>query len=249
MTITLYDIPSTVPGRAWSPSVWKTRYCLNYKGLEHKTEWVEWPDLETTFVKLGIPATSKRADGSSRYTVPAIFDSTTGVYLAESFEIAQYLDHAYPDTPRIFPNSTTGMQKGFQMAFGSLIEPIVPFLVPAEGEKLTVVSQEYFRRTREKMYGKSLEDVPPKGQDKVREWAKLKDNMGVVNEWYCMSGNPGPFLLGETASWADFLVGAIFIWGKVIWGDNSHEWKDIELWHDGRWKALLDSLSIYQRVT
>ena len=28
--IIFYDIPSTLPGKAWSPNTWKTRYVMNY---------------------------------------------------------------------------------------------------------------------------------------------------------------------------------------------------------------------------
>lgn len=170
------------------------------------------------------------------------------MYLADSFEIAQYLDQAYPDAPKIFPYGTAGMQRGFQTAFRELFEPIIHLLVPIEYDILTPASQRYFKESREKMYRRALEDILPKGEERQRNWKTLKDNFGVLNEWYSMSNNPGPFLLGDIPSWADFVVGAIFTWGKLIWGKESAEWKEIETWHGGRWSVLLDSLAKYNNV-
>jgi hypothetical protein len=41
----LYDLPSK-QGTAWSLNPWKTRLILNFKGIDYKTEWVEFPDVE-----------------------------------------------------------------------------------------------------------------------------------------------------------------------------------------------------------
>lgn len=36
----LYDIPTKDPVRCWSWNVWKSRFVLNFKGLDYVTEWV-----------------------------------------------------------------------------------------------------------------------------------------------------------------------------------------------------------------
>ncbi|KAF9531769.1 hypothetical protein CPB83DRAFT_848699 [Crepidotus variabilis] len=244
MTITLYDIPSTVPGSSWSPNTWKTRFCLNYKGLQHKTEWVEWQDLESTLVKIGIPPSRKDHRSKPRYTIPAIFDSTTGVYLSESFEIAQYLDRTYPDTPKIFPDNTAGLQRGFHQALTPLVEPIKALILPVEATRLSSASQESFQQKMKDYLSLELGE-----EDKIEMWAELRENFGVVNGWYSLGNNPGPFILGEAPSWVDFVLGATFLWSKLIFGENSSEWKEIETWHEGRWKTLLKQLSMYQVVS
>ena len=108
--ITLFDIPSTTPGISASPSVWKTRLCLNYKKLPFKVEWVEFPDIEALSKKYGFEPTRKRPDGSPLYTLPAIIDvdEETGrvkAAMSNSFTIARYLDEAYPNTPKLFIGS------------------------------------------------------------------------------------------------------------------------------------------------
>lgn len=84
--IVLYDLPSTAKCACWSLNPWKgmalhriytyewgqlgkfeadsvlmmitARLALNYKGLPYKTEWVEYPDLKSRFMELGIPAST-----------------------------------------------------------------------------------------------------------------------------------------------------------------------------------------------
>lgn len=159
------------------------------------------------------------------------------MYIAESFEIAQYLDREYPDALKIFPDGTVGMQRGFHMAFRVLYRPIVDLLVPTEYGILTPASREYFRETREKMYETSLEDVLPKGEEKRKEWEKLKNNIGELDEWYSMSDHLG---------WGLRCRGRT-LW--LVWGEESEEWREIGIWHGGRWRILLDNLVKYGNIS
>jgi len=92
-------------------------YTLNLKGIPYKTEWVEYPDIEPICKKLGIAPTYKNADGSDRYTIPAIHDPSTGVYISDSVLIAEYLDKTYPYTPQVFPHHTHALHAAFTAAF------------------------------------------------------------------------------------------------------------------------------------
>ncbi|KAJ3510855.1 hypothetical protein NLJ89_g4435 [Agrocybe chaxingu] len=112
MAITFYDIPSTFPNNVWSPNTWKARrvaylisnrsevlifgtrrYCLNYKRIPYKTEWVEYPDIEPLCKRLGIAPTDKKKDGSGRrtnYSLPASTEPfQRAAYVSDSFAIAQ----------------------------------------------------------------------------------------------------------------------------------------------------------------
>ncbi|KAH7153819.1 hypothetical protein DER46DRAFT_611994 [Fusarium sp. MPI-SDFR-AT-0072] len=44
--ITFFDIPSRSPQVCWSMNTWRTRLLLNYKGLDYKTEWLEYPEIK-----------------------------------------------------------------------------------------------------------------------------------------------------------------------------------------------------------
>ncbi|KAF8157811.1 hypothetical protein B0H34DRAFT_706156 [Crassisporium funariophilum] len=251
MTITFYDIPSSLAINAWSPNTWKTRYCLNYKGIPYKTEWVEYPDIEAHCIKLGIAGTGTKADGSAMYTLPAIHDPSTGKYISDSVVIAEYLEKQYPNTPSLFPHGTEGLQNAFAEAYANQLEPLWQFILPATCLKLNPPSEAYFRRTREQSFGKKLEDLVPKGQAWAEEWAKVQDGLGKVDAWLSKDSGgqrKGPFVLGDTISWGDLVIASYTIWLKIVWGENSKEWKDISGWHGGRWVKLVDALGKYETV-
>ncbi|KAF4617477.1 hypothetical protein D9613_006282 [Agrocybe pediades] len=246
MTIIFYDIPSDRVG-AWSPNTWKTRFCLNFKGIPYKTEWVEYPDIAELSKKLGFKPTGKTPwDGTDYYSLPAIHDPSTGAYISDSWEIAEYLEKQYPDTPTLFPNGTKGLQAaiadGYHVALGSLWA----FILPATNEILNSKSQGYFSRTRQLAFKvEKIQDLVPKGEKAVEEWGKLQSSLDKVDRWYAKTDDKGPFILGETISWSDLNIASWTIWMKVTFGEDSKEWKDIASWQGGRWSKLLVDLEKY----
>ena len=78
------------------------------------------------------------------------------------------------------------------------------------------------------------------------EWAQFKDGLGKVDAWYAKNGGKGPFLLGETPSSGDIDVASCLNWLRVIWGDDSQQWKDISSWNNGRWAAIVEALKKYE---
>lgn len=184
-------------------------------------------------------------DGTDYYSLPAIHDPSTGIYLADSWAIAEYLEKQYPNTPSIFPNNSKGLQSAFTDGFFAGVAPALDLLIPATYAYLTPKSQEYFRRTRELGLGAKVEDIAPKGEKAVEEWAKLKAHYDKVDAWFAKTDDKGPFMMGDTISWADFVVAG---WnGRIrrVMGPDSKEWKNIESWNAGRWSHLLVALSSY----
>jgi hypothetical protein len=59
--VILYDLPSQ-KGNAWNFNCWKTRLILNFKGVDYKTQWVEYPDIAPTWKELYVPNMSARQD-------------------------------------------------------------------------------------------------------------------------------------------------------------------------------------------
>jgi len=224
------------------------RYALNYKGLDYKTQWVDFPDIESECKKLGIEASGTRADGSPYYSLPAIYDSSTGTYVSESFKIALYLEKAYPNTPALFPHNTAALQAGFVSAFEDSLNPLWDFILPALVPVLTTRGEEYFRRTREKSYGKKLEDVVPQGAEGVAQWKQFEQNLNKANGWYEKAGKSGGLVLGDTVSLVDTIVAGYLIFLKLVWGEGSREWKDISSWNGGRWARVVSALGEYEQL-
>ncbi|KIY45112.1 hypothetical protein FISHEDRAFT_50050 [Fistulina hepatica ATCC 64428] len=237
--IVLYDIPSK-SGKPWSNNVWKIRYALGYKGIAFKTKLIEYPDIEPTCKAIGAPPTGMKSDGSDMYTVPVIQDLSTGAVVADSFEIAKYLDKTYPDRPALFPGNSVALQKAFvqlESARGPRSALPRQAFLPMLQHVLRPASHAHFRHFKELGIGMTLEEAATGDMSAIAtsfDWVA-----GYIDE-----NGSGQFIMGEMISFADFVVAGYLKWMQVIWGD-SDVWKDISSWGNGRWIAYLDALAEY----
>ncbi|KAF8987457.1 hypothetical protein BDQ17DRAFT_1414910 [Cyathus striatus] len=144
--LTFYDVPSGVPGQAWSPTNWKVRLVLNCKQLEYKTEWIEYPDIEAFCKQHGIPPTATKQDGTGDYTLPAIRDEKRGFTWP-------YLDMTYSGTPAVIPSGTkTLVNETIDTNFPKLHPPFM-FMFYEMAQKTNPASGEYIERTRSVFFG------------------------------------------------------------------------------------------------
>ncbi|KAF8630584.1 hypothetical protein AX17_005396 [Amanita inopinata Kibby_2008] len=238
------DLACKRPNYAWGPNNWKIRYTLNYKGIPHTTEWVEFVDIEAKCKEMGIPPSGHNEDGTPRYTVPAIWDPSTKTGVSDSLRIAEYLDKTYPNTP---PVLFEGIEK-YQHIMNAIAMPeingIARFVIPAVYEMLNPASQDYFRRTREIRFGRKIEEIAPTGLEKEELWNKIRKGFGIVDGW--LQQNGGPFARGEQISFVDFALAGYIMWIKFVVGEDSWMWKDLQSWNDGRWGRYLQSLEKYE---
>ena len=77
-------------------------------------------------------------------------------------------------------------------------------------------------------------------------WEQFEEGLGKIDEWYKRTG--GPFLMGDTISWADFVVSSYFTWVRIVWGAESQEWKRVSSLNGGRWEGLVNLLQKYAVV-
>ena len=129
----------------FSPHCWKTRLSIAHKGLD-------WETVPTPFTAV---AATENGDGRK---VPVIRDGETVV--EESFEIAKYLDKQYPDAPELVGGETGEAMT--QMIINWSQTQVHPAVVKISLMEifngLAPADKEHFRTTREKMFGKTLEE-------------------------------------------------------------------------------------------
>ncbi|KAF5334050.1 hypothetical protein D9758_017508 [Tetrapyrgos nigripes] len=203
--ITFYDFPSKKDGvEGWNP--FPARSKIQRHPLS-KPSGFEYPDVELTLKAAGIPPTTQRPNGKPWYTLPAIVDPSTGVALADSFAIAEYLDKTYPDKPLLMPSHTKALQTAFNEAVLAHVRPIFPFVLVKFCGLVHPVSEEYFRRTRIVLFGKSVDEMVPQGENAKEEWKKLEEGFGKIAGWM----KEDEFVMGDTVSFADFVVGGWLI--------------------------------------
>lgn len=276
--IILYDIPSQLPGKwkPWSPNTWNTRYALNFTGLPYKTEWVEYPDIKPHCDKIGASYSEIKPSGEPYYSLPIIHDPNTNQTIVDSFKIALYLERQYPDTPKLFPvPNSESLIFGFDIGLGRILAgPFYPTLVAGVCNILNEKSAVYFRETREKRYTpKTLEEVSYGSGKDSEEYKQLWDNVEKgLNEMsdrldlsVSEGGKLGPYVMGETLSYADFMIAAVFMWARRAWAgpqivkdgvleeekvdaDRSEEWDRVCAMNGGRWKRYAELFAKYETV-
>ncbi|KAK7060699.1 hypothetical protein VNI00_000429 [Paramarasmius palmivorus] len=213
--ITLYDV-----GPATNSSI------------PYKVSWVNFFTLEETAKSVGAAPTSVRADGTPKYTVPFIVDSSTGAVVSDSYRIAEYLDKIYPDTPRLVPEGTEGLQWAFGDAILLRVIPILGLVRPL----IEKAHNKEFLKGVEKAYGPPM--PPMSDEEKRATWGVVKAALDDISKYY-KEGQL--FLTGDKPIYADFSFIPIFFVVKTLFGNDSEEWKEVASWNGGRWAKMLDA--------
>ncbi|KDQ50539.1 hypothetical protein JAAARDRAFT_199937 [Jaapia argillacea MUCL 33604] len=251
--ITLYDIPAaSIKDRAWSPNTWKARFALNIKGIPYKTVWLEYTEIEPALLKLGAKATDTKPDGRPHYTLPVIHDPSTNAVVSDSYAIAEYLDAQYPDTIPLFPKGSAALQAGFVRALQDLaLSNVWVILLPATHDRLNPgeLSQDYFRRTREARFGKTLEELCPEGKERKETWGLVRRGWSLVDGWFKKNRDgEGDFVIGKEVTFVDVFIVSFLLWFKLILGEDSEAWKSVLTWDEGRWGKMLEAFEKWQVV-
>lgn len=197
MSITLYDL-SGLNGRRFSPFGWRARMSLAHKGLEAgaTVELVRFSDKhKLTF--------------SGQNLVPVLVDGETTV--SDSWEIARYLEKAYPKAPSLFGGEAgEGAARLVAAYVDSQIHPLVARCVVADITKVIHADdQAYFRESREKRFGMTLEQIVANRNETK---AQLKTTLYPVRT----ALKERAFLGGATPSYADYAVFGAFMWARGV---------------------------------
>ncbi|KZV67489.1 hypothetical protein PENSPDRAFT_51142 [Peniophora sp. CONT] len=221
-------------------------YALNIKGLPYKTEWLSFSEIEPKMKELGLgphpSSIGAKGIASIAYSVPTIIDN--GKILTESFAIAQYLDKVYPNTPALVAPGTAGLQQAYlDTVFRPLVNACFPIICYPIFEQccMAPADSEHFRRTREEWFGGvKLEDVAPKGEEKVKEACEtFKKHLDGIAGHVAANGVEGGVLIsgGETPNHADTSIAAVLISIVKLMG-REHELSRVILEHPWAGKFL-----------
>ena len=258
--IVLYDMATKVG--PYSLNTWRTRYALlsrllapyadvapiryalNLKGLPFTTVWLELCDVERELSAAGAPPSGTWPDGRPQYTVPTIFDSFTNRYISDAHQIARYLDETYPDRPTLFPHGTVGLQHAFVGEFiNKVVFPSFPIALKGCYAVMPERTQVYFRETREKMFGKTLEEIWGDNAAVEKGWVDVKKGLDWLEGILQEGGDDKLFLLGDTPVEADLAIASMFQW---IIKASTPVWNDLKVLNGGRWGRLVDALRLYE---
>lgn len=265
----LYDIASSPPLRTFAANPWKTRLALNFKGINYRTSWVQMPDIGSVREKLGVPANRTLPDGAPFHTLPAVQDTEKGVLVGDSFEIALYLDSAYPDGPTLIRPMTTGLTAAFNARVDGMFTkyailcsqmPFDPKVADAVKEIFTSRAKTMFVNDLQ-LSDEQREQLLTAFEADLGELAKAYRHTGGTTDYFWRKtgtdeaqsqrpppGREGgmPFLDGNEPAYADFTVGA---WLKMMEAAMPPEdWQRVRKWQGGRWGQLVDALSKWSEI-
>ncbi|KAG0165924.1 hypothetical protein DFQ28_008138 [Apophysomyces sp. BC1034] len=194
--VRLYDLhfPDD-PRGVWSPNTCKTRYALNVKGIPYESEFLTLYEVPTE-----IPKITKTGE---RPTVPVIVDlAHDNKPVQESWEIAKYLEKAYPDSSSLF-HGNEGAHLFFHSYCNTQILPPLFQLVVLDVLRRSGPEsyQKFFRAHHEARVGLTLEQFAGNPDDILKKFPKLLEPCITVLLSY-------PFLTGEKVGWADVTLAA-----------------------------------------
>jgi glutathione S-transferase len=194
MSVVLYDLVG-VEDRRFSPHCWRTRMALAHKGLDCEARPTRFGDIGTIA-------------GGQFKTIPVIEDQ--GRQIVDSWAIARYLEETYPNRPLFGGPGGEALTRFVQnWCVGVLHAGIAPMIVLDICKHLLPEDQGYFRESREKRFGRSLEEVQTGRETRVEGFRKsLEPLRRTVQE--------EAFLGGEQPLYADYVVFGAFQWARTI---------------------------------
>ncbi|RUT88682.1 MULTISPECIES: glutathione S-transferase family protein [unclassified Mesorhizobium] len=195
MTILLYDLVGRDTTRPFSPHCWKVVMALAHKGLDIST-------VPTRFLE--VPA----VEGGVSKTVPVIRDGETVV--ADSFDIALYLDEAYPDRPTLFGGEGGKAMARFIERWSQVT--IHPYVTTAAIMDLHAMQDAenavYFRQSREQRLGKRLEEVMAAREAGLGNFRASLEPLRSTLFYQ-------PFIGGAAPLFSDYIVFGALQWARI----------------------------------
>jgi glutathione S-transferase len=196
VTRRLYDLAGADPQRRFSPYCWRTKLALAHKRIEVET--IPWRFTEKNVI-----------DFSGQGRVPVLIDGDTVVF--DSWTIANYLEDTYPDRPSLFGGAGGRALARFvnswadTVQLGGMIRLVVADIHAHVDEK----DKGYFRESREKRFGATLEQVMADREQRLPAFRASLDPLRLTLK-------SQPFLAGDAPAYADYIVFGGFQWCRCI---------------------------------
>jgi glutathione S-transferase len=194
--LTLWDLAAAEDDRRFSPYCWRVKMALRHKGLQARE--IPWRFTDK-------PAIAFSGQG----LVPVLRDGERVVH--DSWDIARYLDEAYPGAPALFPAPEAKPLALFlsHWTVRTLHVPILRAVILELFAHLHEKDRTYFRESREKRFGMTLEEA---GGDPKRAVADLRGALDPLRPALIQH----PFLGGERPAFADYIVFGPFQWARSV---------------------------------
>jgi glutathione S-transferase len=199
MTIKLYELVGSDASRPFSPHCWKTRMCLAHKDLAFESVPVRFTEV-------------REIENGGCSSVPVIRHGE--LVVQDSFAIAEYLRETYPDRgKKLFLEEPSAALTRFVESWSQtqLMPWISKWALKDIHDILDEKDQAYFRQSREKRFGQTLEEIVADRESRLPD---LKQVLAPVR----MTLQRQPFLCGREPGFADFIAFSGFQWLRIVSG-------------------------------
>ncbi len=196
MALKLYDLAAADEERRFSPYCWRIKMALAHKELDVET--IPWRFIEKDAIAF-----------SKQGRVPVLVDGEKTV--TDSWVIANYLEDRYPDRKSLFGDTSCRAPTRFiaSWADGALLPAIAQLILIDVFAHLHEKDKTYFRESREKRLGTTLEKFCANRDDTVVQFRKT-----LLAPLRLALGSQ-PFLGGAGQTYADHAVFGAFQWARV----------------------------------
>ncbi len=211
MPVILYDLCGGDGRQRFSPYCWRTKMALAHKGLS-------WEERPTPFLKI------REAAGGVSATVPVVEDDDHTI--SDSWDIAVYLEEVHSDRPSLFGGETgMALSKFVESWVNTTVHGTLAHLVMKDiHDILSPPDQAYFRETRERRYGKTLEELHDSREERL-------DAFRIALQPMRQMLLAQPYIGGAEPLYADYILFGTLQWPRVASnfqllepGDPVSEW-------------------------
>lgn len=176
-------------GLRFSPYCWRSRYALAHKGLAAALQPVRFTDKAQI-----------APSGSGR--VPVLRDGDA--WIGDSWRIACHLEERRPQPP-LFPAGRAPARRINEEVDGELHPLILRAIVPEILERVDPADRAYFRASRERRLGATIESFVARRGEFTRALApKLVRFEAALAET--------PYLAGDAPAYVDYVLAGTFEW-------------------------------------
>jgi glutathione S-transferase len=192
----MYDLAGAEADRRFIPYCWRVKLAAAHKGLAMET--MPWRFTEKDAIAF-----------SGQGLVPVLLDGDRALH--DSWAIAEYLETTYPDRPSIFGGASGKALSLFHASWanGFLQPAMMKFVVLDIWKHADAKDKAYFRESREKRLGKTLEAAVANRDSDIAGFRESLLPLRLVLR-------AQPFLGGAQPLYADYAVFGAFQWCRCI---------------------------------
>jgi glutathione S-transferase len=196
VAIKLYDLAGAEDDRRFSPYCWRVKMALKHKGLPFET--IPWRFTDKEVIEF---------TGSK--TVPVIVDGKRAVY--DSWEIALYLDEAYPSRPGLLEGAESRALAQFfsHWTVRAVHAPLLRVIIMDLFERIHDKDKAYFRESREQRLGAPLEQVAAEQKKWLADFRGALEPVRPVLVQHKFVGGNGP-------GYCDYVLFGAFQWARSV---------------------------------